>query len=203
MSVKLSDEEIIALKRSGDESHIVEIYNRYKNMVRIIASEMFLLGGDIQDLNQEGMIGLVKAINDYSFDKDAKFSTFADICVRRQLYNSIKHDNRIKNMFLNDYVSLTQEKVSEDGEPQGTLMDSLVGSPEFEPEGHFISQENVDRINGLIDSILTPRERDVFKLFLTGLSSSQIAAVLSVSDKSADNALQRAKAKLRNALTEN
>jgi len=198
---ELTDEQIIALSRDGDSSHIEEIYDRYKNMVRTKVSAMYMLGGDVQDLNQEGMIGLFKAVRDYDFGRDASFATFAHLCVERQIYNALKSSGRLKNMPLNEYVSLSAEKISEDGDTK-LLIDELVGDPKLEPEGSFISKENVDRINNLIDTILTRTERDVFQLYITGLPTSRIGAILGMESKSADNALQRAKAKLRKALSD-
>ena len=196
----LTDEQIIALLREGDSTHIEKIYDRYKNMVRIKVKSMYILGGDEQDLTQEGMIGLFKAVRDYDFGRDASFATFADLCVDRQIYNAIKASGRLKNMPLNEYVSLTAERISDDGDEHGQLLEDLIGDPQLEPEGHVISQENIENINHMIETILTRTERDVFQLYLTGLPTSRIGAILSIDPKSADNALQRAKAKLRKAL---
>lgn len=200
---ELTDEQHISLYREGDTAHIEVILDRYKNLVRYKASSMFILGGDEQDLIQEGMIGLVKAVRDYDFGRDASFATFADLCISRQIYNAIEASGRLKNLPLNDYVSLTAETENDDGSKESTLVENLAGNPEFEPEEIIISQENVDEINRLIEETLTKSERDVFRLHLTGLPSSRIAAILAMEPKSADNALQRAKSKLRKALKDN
>ena len=161
---------------------------------------MFILGGDTEDLIQEGMIGLFKALRDYDFGRDASFATFADLCISRQIYNAIQASGRLKNLPLNDYVSLTAVSVGDDGAEQAPLEESLAGDPGMEPEGIIISQENIDEINRLIETILTKSERDVFRLHLTGLPTSRIAAILALEPKSADNALQRARSKLKKAL---
>ena len=197
----LTDEQYIAGYREGRISDIEEMLDRYKNMVRSKASTMYILGGDEQDLIQEGMIGLFKAVRDYDFGRDASFATFADLCVSRQIYNAIQASGRLKNLPLNDYVSLTADRTSEEGESSAQLIDELAGDKSGEPENVVISQENVDEINRLIADVLTDAERDVFRLHVTGLTTSAIAAILSMEPKSADNALQRARMKLKKALS--
>ena len=196
----LTDEQYIAGYREGRISDIEEILDRYKNLVRSKASSMYILGGDEQDLIQEGMIGLFKAVRDYDFGRDASFATFADLCVSRQIYNAIQASGRLKNLPLNDYVSLTADRTSDEGEASALLIDELAGDKSGEPENIVISQENVDEINRLIADVLTDSERDVFRLHVTGLTTSAIAAILSMEPKSADNALQRARIKLKKAL---
>ena len=197
----LTDEQYIAGYREGRISDIEEMLDRYKNMVRSKASTMYILGGDEQDLIQEGMIGLFKAVRDYDFGRDASFATFADLCVSRQIYNAIQASGRLKNLPLNDYVSLTADRTSDEGESSAQLIDELAGDKSGEPENVVISQENVDEINRLIADVLTDAERDVFRLHVTGLTTSAIAAILSMEPKSADNALQRARMKLKKALS--
>ena len=197
----LTDEQYIAGYREGRISDIEEMLDRYKNMVRSKASTMYILGGDEQDLIQEGMIGLFKAVRDYDFGRDASFATFADLCVSRQIYNAIQASGRLKNLPLNDYVSLTADRTSDEGESSAQLIDELAGDKSGEPENVVISQENVGEINRLIADVLTDAERDVFRLHVTGLTTSAIAAILSMEPKSADNALQRARMKLKKALS--
>ncbi|MBQ8945831.1 MAG: sigma-70 family RNA polymerase sigma factor [Lachnospiraceae bacterium] len=198
----MTDEQYIEAYRDGDNGAVEVIMDRYKNMVRSKASSMYILGGDEQDLIQEGMIGLVKAVRDYDFGRDASFATFAELCVSRQIYNAIQASGRFKHLPLNDYVSLTADRQAEDGESTTQLVEELVARPSDEPEMLIMSQETVDEINRLIEEILTPLERDVFRLHVTGLSTSAIAAILSKEPKSADNALQRARTKLKAALDE-
>lgn len=200
--IELTDEQHIALSREGEPGHIEIIMDRYKNMVRIKASSMFLVGGEEQDLIQEGMIGLVKAVRDYDFGRDASFSTFADLCVVRQMYNAIQASGRFKNIPLNNYVSLSSGQVSEENSDKVIFVENIAGDSELEPERLVISQENIDEIESLIENTLTDSERDVFRLNMAGMSTSRIAALLSMEPKSADNALQRAKMKLRKALVD-
>mgnify|MGYP002623113434 CR=1 FL=1 len=200
--MNMTDEQYIEAYREGDVGAVELIMDRYKNMVRSKVSAMFILGGDEQDLIQEGMIGLVKAVRDYDFGRDASFATFADLCVSRQIYNAIQASGRFKHLPLNDYVSLTADRQAADGEGTSQLVDELVARPSDEPEKLIMSQETVDEINRLTEEILTPLERDVFRLRVTGLTTSAIAAILSKEPKSADNALQRARAKLKAALDE-
>jgi len=161
---QLTDEQHVALHQSGQSGHMEVLMDRYKNMVRAKASTMFLLGGEVQDLIQEGMIGLVKAVRDYSPDKNAGSSTFADLCVSRQMYNAIQSSGRTKNKPLNNYVSLTSGGASEDGSDTASLIEGMAGDPLLEPERLVLSQANVDEINRLVDEILTGREREVFVL---------------------------------------
>ena len=199
-STTQTDEQYIAQYRDGDTGSIEVILDRYKNLVRTKASKMYILGGDVQDLIQEGMIGLVKAVRDYDFGRDASFATFADLCVSRQIYNAIQSSARLKNLPLNDYVSLTAGRSGEDGD-ESLLIDELPGETSSEPESAFISQETVDEINHMVDTILTDVERDVFRLHVTGMTTADAAAILSMEPKAADNALQRAKNKLRRELS--
>ncbi|MCR5596046.1 MAG: sigma-70 family RNA polymerase sigma factor [Lachnospiraceae bacterium] len=199
--MELTDEQYISEYREGKTKDIEVIYDRYKNLVRAKASSMYILGGDEQDLIQEGMIGLFKAVRDYDFGRDASFATFADLCISRQIYNAVQSSGRLKHLPLNDYVSLTADRITEEGDESQNLIEEIAGEPSSEPETAFISQETVDEINHLIDTILTESERDVFKLHATGLTTSGIAAILSMEPKSADNALQRAKMKLKKALS--
>ena len=199
-SATITDEQYIALYREGVTDSIEVIMDRYKNLVRAKASTMYILGGDEQDLIQEGMIGLFKAVRDYDFGRDASFATFADLCVSRQIYNAIQTSGRLKNLPLNDYVSLTADRSTDEDSKSATLIDELAGDKSGEPESLIISQENVDEIDRLIAEVLTDSERDVFRLHVTGLTTSAIAAILSMEPKSADNALQRARMKLKKAL---
>ncbi len=201
-SANLTDEQYIASYREGDTDSVEVIMDRYKNLVRAKASKLYILGGDVQDLIQEGMIGLVKAVRDYDFGRDASFATFADLCVSRQIYNAIQSSARLKNLPLNDYVSLTAGRTTDDGEDSSSLIDELPDDTSAEPESAFISQETADEINHLVDTILTDSERDVFRLHVAGLTTSDAAAILSMEPKSADNALQRARQKLRRELTQ-
>ena len=197
----MTDEQHIKLYRAGEDGHVEELMDRYKNMVRMKASTMYLVGGEEQDLIQEGMIGLVKAVRDYNFDKDASFATFAEICVSRQMYNAIQASGRFKNFPLNNYISLTADIEFENGNNSTGLLNDMAADPGLEPERQVISKEAVKEINHLVDEILTDSERDVFRLNMAGIATSGIAQILGVTPKAADNSLQRAKGKLRKALS--
>ena len=191
-----TDEELLLTYRAGEKEILDELFGRYKDMVRIKARSMFILGGDNDDLIQEGMIGLLKAVRDYEFDQGTSFRTFAELCVSRQIYTAVESANRKKHAPLNHYVSLYQ---SQGKEPDGgeDLLSVLEASESFDPEKLMIDRENVSRIYRVIDKELSPLEKKVLDLKLTGMSYIQIAAVLGRDPKSTDNAIGRIKKKLR------
>lgn len=191
---KISDEKRIELYHSGDISHAEILLDKYKNLVRAKASTMFILGGDEQDLIQEGMIGLFKAIRTYEPEHEASFYTFADLCISRQIYNAITASGRLKNLPLNDYISFYADK--NNGDEPVSVFENIADDVN-NPEKKIIDSESIDEINEIIETVLTKVERDVFRLHLTGQSTSSIAAILGINPKSADNALQRARNKLK------
>ncbi len=196
---EMSDEQLLALYREGNKDVLDELLTRYKDTVRIKARSMFILGGDNDDLIQEGMIGLLKAIRDYDFGRDALFSTFAGLCISRQMYTAVQSYGRKKHMPLNNYISIYQE--NDDKEGAGSdFIDMLMASEEFDPERLMIDRENVDRIFETIEKELSPLEKQVLDLRLTGMHYTDIARVLGRDAKSTDNALSRIKNKLRNLL---
>ncbi|MCR4588413.1 MAG: sigma-70 family RNA polymerase sigma factor [Lachnospiraceae bacterium] len=192
-----TDEELIAQLREGDESITEYLIIKYKNLVRSRASTMYILGGDKDDLLQEGMIGLVKAIRDYDFGRDACFLTFAELCINRQLYNAVQASQRKKHSFLNTYVSLNQE-VAENGETS-TVQQIIerLESPIPNPEDLLIDHENLKQLEAYLAETLSPFEQEVLGLYITGMDYVTIAKVLGKSEKSTDNALQRIKTKIR------
>lgn len=190
-----TDEELIQMMRDGDDRVADYLCNKYKNLVRSKAKSMYILGAEPEDLIQEGMIGLFKAVRDYDIGRDAAFSTFADLCISRQIYNAIGASNRQKHMPLNSYVSL-YERVGEDGE-SSSLIDSLADSFELNPEELLIDKENVEDLERRIAKELSDFERQVFELHLTGMGYVQIAKVLGKDEKSTDNAIQRMRSKIR------
>lgn len=194
---EFSDEELILRLRDGEQGIEDYIMNKYKNLVKSKAKSMFILGGESDDLIQEGMIGLFKAIRDYDAGRDASFFTFADLCVSRQLYTAVSASGRKKHMPLNTYVSLSYD---DSGDDSVILYDSYQDNALNNPERMLIDQENVDTIEKLIVSELSDFERQAIELHLTGMSYSQIARVLGKDDKSTDNALSRAKNKLKKLL---
>lgn len=194
------DEELILRIRDGEEKITDYIMEKYKNLVRSKAGSMYILGADREDLIQEGMIGLFKAIRDYDIGRDASFATFADLCVARQMYTAVQAAGRKKHAPLNSYVSLYAGNGSDKTEEEKELLDSLVSRDEQNPEELLIDRENVERIEKAIESELSSFERQVLDLYLTGMKYTEIARILGKDDKSTDNALQRCRSKIRKAL---
>ena len=194
------DEELILRIRDGEEKITDYIMEKYKNLVRSKAGSMYILGADREDLIQEGMIGLFKAIRDYDIGRDASFATFADLCVARQMYTAVQAAGRKKHAPLNSYVSLYAGNGSDKTEEEKKLLDSMVSRDEQNPEELLIDRENVERIEKAIESELSSFERQVLDLYLTGMKYTEIARVLGKDDKSTDNALQRCRSKIRKAL---
>lgn len=188
----VSDEELIMRFRAGETSIEDYLMEKYKGLVRQKARAMFLIGGDTDDLIQEGMIGLFKAVRDFQPGREAAFATFAGVCIDRQLYSAIQSSNRQKHIPLNSYVSLNQE---EEGSPIWEL------SVE-NPESIVIDQENARDLQRKFMGFLSPMERKVLDLYLRGEGYVEIARILNKSPKSIDNALQRIRSKIREALEE-
>lgn len=197
----LTDEELVDRLRDGDAQVTDYIMEKYKNLVRKKAKSMFILGADNDDLIQEGMIGLFKAVRDYDAGRDASFYTFADLCISRQMYNAVQASRREKHTPLNTYISLYAEMTESGGDGNVTELVNVIASEvETNPEQLMIDKENVADIEAIIDKELSVFEKQVLDLYMTGMSYSQIAKVLSRDGKSTDNALQRLKAKLRRAV---
>lgn len=196
-----TDEELIDRIREGEERITDYIMDKYKNLVRSKAKSMYILGADNEDLIQEGMIGLYKAIRDYDAGRDASFFTFADLCVSRQMYTAVQAARREKHAPLNSYISLYANMTENGSDGAETeLLEVLASRQETNPEELLIDKENVADIEAMIEKELSAFEKQVLDLYLTGMSYSQIAKVLSRDEKSTDNALQRLKAKLRRAV---
>ncbi len=198
---KLSDEQLIDRLRGGEGEISEYICEKYKNLVRSKAKSMFILGGDTEDLIQEGMIGLFKAVRDYDSGRDASFYTFAELCISRQLYTAVQAAGRKKHLPLNSYVSLYG---NEDGEKKGKeqeeLLEEISDSARLNPEELFLDRERTKYLENAIEKELSPFEKQVLDLYLTGMSYSEIARVLGREEKSTDNALQRLKGKIRKVL---
>ena len=199
----MSDEELILALRDGDEKIIDYIVEKYKEPVRKKAATMFILGSDREDLIQEGMIGLFKAIRDYDAGRDASFFTFADLCISRQMYKAVEAGNRKKHAPLNSYISIYEDEdpANDRGEVAG-LLDILSESGKS-PEDLLIDKEQAASLEKKIYESLSDFERQVFNLRLTGMDYSQIAKVLGRDDKSTDNALSRIKSKVRKICQKN
>lgn len=198
-----SDEELILRLRDGEENITDYIMDKYKNLVKSKAKSMYILGADREDLIQEGMIGLFKAVRDYDTGRDASFFTFADLCVSRQMYTAVQAAGRQKHTPLNTYISLYGgggENDSSGHDEDWELIDSVVSVSEKNPEELLIDRENVEILEKIIEKELSSFEKQVLDLYLTGMKYSQIARVLGRDDKSTDNALQRIKSKLKKAI---
>jgi len=198
-----SDEELMQRLRDGENAIMDYLMDKYKNLVKKKAKSMFILGADAEDLIQEGMIGLFKAIRDYDSGRDASFFTFADLCIVRQMYTAIQAAGRQKHMPLNTYISL-YSNYGEDGNDEGEreFIHALNDKTLQNPEELLIDKENVQLLEQKIEEELSPFEKQVLELYLTGMSYSQIARVLGKEEKSTDNALQRIKTKIKKAIME-
>ena len=195
-----TDEELILRLREGEEAIMDYIMNKYKNLVRKHARNMYILGAEEQDLIQEGMIGLFRAIKDYDSGRDASFFTFADLCISRKMYNAIEASKREKHTPLNNYISLYGDNDEDSKEGKSGFIDLLSAGEISNPENLLIDRENVERIEKLVEQELSSFEKQVFDLYITGLKYGQIAKVLGKDEKSTDNALQRIRNKLRKAI---
>lgn len=195
-----SDEELILRLRDGEAAITDYIMEKYKNLVRSKAKSMFILGADSDDLIQEGMIGLFKAIRDYDSGRDASFATFADLCVSRQMYTAVQASRRQKHTPLNSYISLYGSNKEAGENEESELINSLVSRVEINPEDLLIDKENVENLVKRIEKELSFFENQVLDLYLTGMSYSQIAKVLGKDEKSTDNALSRIKGKVKRIL---
>lgn len=196
----ISDEELIMRLRDGESEITDYILNKYKQLVRKQASSMYIIGGESEDLNQEGMIGLFKAIRDYDAGRDASFYTFAELCISRQMYSAVTASGRKKHMPLNTYISLNAKAEGNEGE-EGKPLEEILPSHTSNPESIVIDRENVKAIEDFIDNELSDFERQAVELYLTGMNYTRIAKVLGKDEKSTDNALSRAKSKIRKRLS--
>lgn len=183
----MTDEELILSLRDGDGRVIDYIIEKYKELVRRKAGSMFILGADKEDLIQEGMIGLYKAVRDFDPGRDASFATFADLCVSRQIYKAVEAGNRKKHAPLNTYVSTDTPD----------LLEMIITESGQSPEEMVIDKEQTTALEEKIYDSLSDFERKVLNLRLTGLEYTAIAKILGRDEKSTDNALSRIKTKVR------
>lgn len=196
--VMMEDEQLIELVHKGDSDALDYLIQKYRNFVRAKARSYFLIGADKEDIVQEGMIGLYKAIRDYKEDKLTSFKAFAELCITRQIITAIKTATRQKHIPLNSYVSL--DKPIYDEESDRTLMDVISGAKMMNPEELIINREKYGNIEGKISELLSDLERKVLALYLDGQSYQEISEELNRHVKSIDNALQRVKRKLERYL---
>lgn len=192
---KMTDEQLIRKLRNGDKKIIDYIMEKYKNLVRKEANAMYLLGGENDDLIQEGMIGLFKAVQDYNVEQDASFFSFAKLCITRQMYSAIEASKRKKHSPLNSYISLYEK-----GEDQSSLIDTMEAHEETNPEELFVSKEYAELIESRLEESLSDLENRVLYLHLLGTDYRTIAKLLDKSPKTIDNALQRIKGKTEKIL---
>ena len=194
-SAQMTDEELIRRYREGDKDALDHIMEKYKDQVRREANAMYLLGGENEDLIQEGMIGLFKAVQDYDVRQEASFFSFARLCINRQMYSAIAASRRKKHSPLNSYVSFY-----EDDEEKTPLIETMSTGQEASPEELFVSREYAELIESRLEESLSDLEKRVLYLHLRGTDYKTIAKLLDKSPKTVDNALQRIKAKTQKIL---
>lgn len=195
----LNDCEVVRLAKQGDNEALKAIIDRYKNFVRIKARSYFLIGADKEDIVQEGMIGLYKAVRDFREEKYVMFKAFAELCVTRQMITAIKTATRQKHTPLNSYISLNNP-VGLSDEPERDLVDILASGEALDPMDLVISGEEAQSMRSSFGRILSDLEADVLRLYMDGRSYQEIAEILDRHVKSIDNALQRIKRKVEQYL---
>ncbi len=193
---KYSDEELIEKYRAGDKGIMDYLMVKYKNLVLGKTKSLYILGGETEDLIQEGMIGLFQAVNDYDFGRDASFYTFADLCVTRKVYSAIKASNEKKHSFLNNYVSIFENQAENENNAV-RIIEQLPGNEDQNPEKRALTNELREELERAFHEDLTEMERECFGLHITGMKSGEVAKIMGISAKEADNAIQRAKKKLK------
>ena len=196
----MADERVVALAQDADGAALEYLLNKYKNFVRTKARSYFLIGADHEDIVQEGMIGLYKAIRDYRAEKLSSFRAFAELCITRQIITAIKTATRQKHIPLNNYISLNKPIYEEDSDR--TLLDVITEEGVSNPEEMLIDREDLSLIEGRIGQMLSDLEKDVLVRYMEGKSYVEIAGEMHRHVKSIDNALQRIKRKLMKYLEE-
>ncbi len=199
---KLADEELIVRISSGDVQATDFLMNKYKNLVRQKARTLFLVGADKEDLIQEGMIGLYKAVRDFKQEKETSFRHFAELCITRQMYSAIKSSNTKKNLPLNNYVSFDTMAASEAGEDGQEGLHELIFEKMCNPEELIIDKETADVLEYTLVGHLSKLEKEVLYYYMQDYNYSQIASVLGKETKAVDNAIQRIKKKLTQVIKE-
>jgi RNA polymerase sporulation-specific sigma factor len=182
--------------RNGSTAALDHLIRRYTSFVRLKASSYFLAGGDAEDLIQEGLVGLYKAVRDFRPDKETSFRSFAELCVTRQIITAIKTATRYKHAPLNTYVSFSHSPAGQEGDGEVTLGDALPGPSVNDPSVRVISTEELQALVGCLSTTLSPLEADALRLYLEGSSYEQMAEELRCDTKTIDNALQRVKRKI-------
>jgi RNA polymerase sporulation-specific sigma factor len=193
---ELQDLQLVLRARNGDEVALDQLMRRYTGFVRLKASSYFIAGGDSEDLIQEGLIGLYKAVRDFRTDKETSFRSFAELCVTRQIITAIKTATRFKHQPLNQYVSFSHTPAGQDTDGECTLGDALPGSAVEEPSLVVISTEELQSLVFTLGTGLSKLESDALRLYLEGSSYEEMAEELDCDTKTIDNALQRVKRKI-------
>jgi RNA polymerase sigma-H factor len=194
---ELEDLQLVLKARNGDQEALDQLLRRYTGFVRLKASSYFLAGGDAEDLVQEGLIGLYKAVRDFRSDKETSFRSFAELCVTRQIITAIKTATRYKHAPLNTYVSFSHTPAGQDPEGECTLGDALPGPSVNDPSVVVISSEELQSLVFTLGTGLSRLESDALRLYLEGWSYEEMAEELGCDTKTIDNALQRVKRKIQ------
>lgn len=197
---KMTDEQLIAALRKGESEIMDFIMEKYKYLVRKKAKAMFLLGGENDDLIQEGMIGLFKAVRDYDLALETSFASFAELCISRQMYSAIEASKRKKHIPLNSYVSLYEEGDAFEENKRPPLIDTIQPNRENNPEELFLNKEYFRQAESMLKEQLSDLENRVLYLHLLGTEYQTIAKLIGKSPKAVDNALQRIKSKAQGIL---
>lgn len=200
--LEVDDHYLIALAKSGNSEAYEMVVRRYHGFVRLKASSYFLVGGDSDDLIQEGLVGLYKAIRDYRPDRESSFRNFAELCITRQIITAVKTSTRNKHVPLNQYVSFNSTPSSGDDDGDQTLDEMLPGSHVHDPAIQVISSEELNSLVECLSTALSDLEGDVLRLYLDGYSYEQIGDRIGCDAKTVDNALQRVKRKVGTHLDE-
>ena len=194
--LELEDNYLIALAKQGRPDAYDKIVRRYYGFVRLKASSYFLIGGDADDLIQEGLVGLYKAVRDFRTDRESSFRNFAELCITRQIITAVKTSTRNKHTPLNEYVSFSQTPAASSGEGDPTLDEMLPGPTVHDPVNQVISSEELHSLVGCLSSVLSELESSVLSLYLDGHSYEAVAERIDCDTKTVDNALQRVKRKV-------
>lgn len=197
---RMTDEQLLCDYKNGNQEIMDYLMVKYKFMVRKKARAMYLLGGENEDLIQEGMIGLIKAVRDFDETQKTSFSSFAELCVSRQMYSAIEASNRKKHLPLNSYISLYEDSEQEGEGRNLPLIDTIESSKENDPEVLYFGKEYTEAFAEQLKELLSPLENHVLYLHLMGTDYRTIAELLGKSPKSVDNALQRIKTKAQKIL---
>ena len=196
VQLELEDNYLIALAKQGRPDAYDKIVRRYYGFVRLKASSYFLIGGDADDLIQEGLVGLYKAVRDFRTDRESSFRNFAELCITRQIITAVKTSTRNKHTPLNEYVSFSPTPAASGGAGDPTLDEMLPGPTVHDPVNQVISSEELHSLVGCLSSVLSELESSVLSLYLDGHSYEAVAERIDCDTKTVDNALQRVKRKV-------